>query len=79
MTPVRPTASWNFLGLLQAVLAGDGVQHQPDLLGLLRVGLGDGPLDLLQLLHEVVLGVEAACGVHEEEVVARAFMAWTAS
>lgn len=58
------------LGLLQAVLPGDGVQHEPHLPRLPGVRLGDGPLHLLELLHEALLGVEAARGVHEEEVQA---------
>src|SRR6056297_338197 len=56
------------LGLLEPVLAGDGVEHQPDLLRLAGIGLADHAADLLQLLHQVVLRVEAPGGVDEQQV-----------
>ena len=54
-------------GLLQAVLAGGGVDDEQRLVG--RAGdeaLG-GAAHLVELLHQVGLGVEAAGGVDEED------------
>lgn len=57
-------------GLVDAVLAHRGVHDQPNLARLARLGFADGPFDLFELLHQVVLGVEPSGGVDEEKVVA---------
>ena len=57
-------AAVELLGALHRVLAGHGVGHVEDL-----AGLGQR-LQLLQLGHQLVVDVQAARGVHEQEVVA---------
>ena len=57
------------LGLDEAVLPGGGVEHEQHLGDLARLAVGDPP-HLAELLHQVDLGVQAAGGVGEHEVVA---------
>ena len=61
-------ASRELAGLRQAVLPGGGVDDEQHLGDPARLAVGHPP-DLAQLLHEVRLGVEAAGGVAEHEVV----------
>jgi hypothetical protein len=56
--------------LLEAVLAGDGVDHEPGVLRFAWVGAVDHAPDLLQLLHEVVLRVQPPSGIDDEQIVA---------
>ncbi len=58
------------LGLGDGVLAGGGVHHQDAPVRAAGVVLGQDPLDLFQLLHEVGLGVQPSRGVDEEQIVA---------
>ena len=58
------------LGLREAVLAGRRVEHQEHFAD--RRLLLDDPLDLAQLVHQPALGVEAARGVDEHDLGARA-------
>src|SRR5690606_12216688 len=59
-------------GLLETVLPCDGVEHQPHVLRFPRIGPVDDPLHLLQFLHQVVLGMQAAGRVDEQQVTALA-------
>ncbi len=49
-------------GGVDRILAGHGVDDEEDLMGVER------GVDLLQLVHEGVIDVEAACGVEDEDV-----------
>ena len=51
------------LGLLQGVLPGGGVHHQDHLMGRAGQLFAQHPVDLLELIHEVDLGVQASGGV----------------
>ena len=57
-----------FLGLVDGVLAGGGVQHQQDLP--VRVGqfLVHHAVDLGQLLHQVLLVVQAPGGIADDDI-----------
>ena len=66
-TPVMSTASVNCARLGQTVLAGRRVEHEQHLVE--RAGRAfDDTAQLLQLLHEVDLRVEATGGVDEYEI-----------
>ena len=64
MTPVMSSASSKALRGVDRVLAGHGVDDQQYLGGL------DGGLDVLQLVHERLVNVQAAGRVEKDEVVA---------
>ena len=51
-------------GGVHRILAGHGVHHQQDLVGM------DGGLDALQLVHQGLVHMEPAGGVQEDHVVA---------
>ena len=56
------------LRLAQAVLAGGGVEHEQRLVRGAGQLLLDDPAHLLELAHQVDLGVQAAGGVDEDDV-----------
>ena len=56
--------------LLQAVLAGRGVDREQHLVRRAGDALGDHAVDLAQLLHQVALGVQAPGGVDDDHVAA---------
>ena len=67
-TPVTPTASREMARLGEGVLAGGRVEHQQRLVRrLVHLLLGDAG-ELFQLLHQVVLGVQAAGGVDDQHI-----------
>ena len=51
-------------GGVHGVLTGHGVHHQQDLVGV------DVCLDILQLVHELLVDMQAACGVQKHQIVA---------
>ena len=55
-------------GLVDGVLAGAGIEHQQHFMRRGLVQLAHDPADLLQLLHQVVFGVQAAGGVGDQHV-----------
>src|SRR5690625_341776 len=55
-------------GLAESVLACARVEHQQDFVGRFGSQLLHDPDHLLQLLHEVVLVVQPACGIGDEHV-----------
>jgi hypothetical protein len=57
-----------FTGLLQAVLTQRGVQHQQDVVRRAGNDAGADAPHLLQLVHQVVLGVQASRGVHQYDL-----------
>lgn len=57
-----------FLGLLEGVVAGGGVDDEEGEVGGGFVVFGDGTADFSEFLHEVVPGVDAAGGVADEEL-----------
>src|SRR5262249_23256910 len=56
------------LGLGDGVLAAGGVEHQQHLVRSAVDLLGDDAVDLLQLAHEVSLGVQPAGGIDDQHV-----------
>src|SRR5439155_10987817 len=54
--------------LLEAVLAGGGVEDEQRLVRGALQAVGDDPPDLAQLVHQVRLRVQTAGGVHEDDV-----------
>ena len=54
--------------LTEPVLAGGGVDREQRLVRSVRDLLGDDLPDLAQLVHQVLLGVEAARGVDDHDV-----------
>ena len=68
MTPLTPESCDELLGLDESVLAGSGVHYQQHFMGCLRVVLLQDLHDLLQLLHQVELGMQATGGIHDQDV-----------
>ena len=66
--PVTLDGLEEFLGLADGVLAGGGVEDEEDFVGGAGDLLVDDAADLGQLAHQVVLGLEAAGGVDDEDV-----------
>ena len=66
--PVTWTALWNILGLADGVLAGGGVEDEQHFVRGAGHALLDDAADLGQLAHQVVLGVQAAGGVDDQDV-----------
>ena len=52
----------------EAVLAGGGVDGKQGFMGAAGYLLGDNPADLLELLHQINLGMQAAGGVDDYHV-----------
>ncbi len=50
-------------GLVERVLAGGGIHHQQDFMRRVGVVLLHHALDFAQLVHQVVLRVQTACGI----------------
>ena len=57
-----------FARLVQRIHAGGGVKHQQDFMRRAGQFLVHDAMQLLQFLHEIVLGVEAAGGVDEQVI-----------
>lgn len=49
-------------GGIDGVLAGHGVDDEVDLMG------GEGAIDLAKLVHQVIVDVEATCGIEDEHI-----------
>ena len=58
------------LRLVHGVLAGGRVQHEQGLARGVRQLAADDPVDLGQLVHQVCLVVQAARGVHDDDIAA---------
>ena len=67
-TPVSGAASLNSLRLADAVLPGRRVEHEQRLVRGVRVELAGDGRDLAKLLHEVLLGLQPAGRVDEDDV-----------
>ena len=54
-----------FTRLVEGVHAGGGIEHQQHFLGSAGRLAPHHTMKFLQLLHEIVFGVQPACGIHE--------------
>ena len=66
--PVTPEGLGELARLLQAVLAGGGVEHQQHLVRRAGNHLLGGAAHLLQLRHQVLFGLQAAGGVDDDVI-----------
>ena len=57
-----------FPGVVERVRAGGGIDYKEGEIRCLFILLGDGAADFSELLHEIVAGVDAACGIADEEI-----------
>ena len=50
------------------VLTGGGIENQQHLMGSVGANLSDAPVDLLELFHEVHLGMKPSGRIHQNQV-----------
>ena len=77
--PVKRHGLVELARLVQRIHAGRGIQHEQDLVRRARQLLAHHAVQLLQFLHQIVLGVQPARGIDEQIVRLRACAAATAS
>ena len=63
-TPSMPRASSKVCATVDGVLTGHCVHHEDDLGGL------DRCFDVFQLVHQLFVDVQAACGIEENQIIA---------
>ena len=56
------------LCLADSILARRGIQHQQGLMRRTRYLAGNHPMDLLELFHEVCLGLQTSCSIDDQNV-----------